>query len=313
MIKISIIREYSMTTTLSRIIKYGLQTFLRNGWVSLATIIVMILALLVFHFLVIFDVITGQVITALNDKIDIAVYFKSDAKEDDILKLEGVLADLSEVKQVEYISKSKALDIFKSRHKNDATISQALDELTDNPLLASLNIRAKDPEYYAAIAGFLEGDNLSSIVEKVTYNQNRGAIERLSSVVGTLQNFGLVLTAFLAITAVLVTFNTIRLAIYSNREEIGIMRLVGASNKFIHGPYIVNGVLYGLIAAVVSLLLATPLIIWASPYVGALIPELSLTAYFTGNMAGLFGYQLLFGIFLGTVSSILAIRRYLTI
>lgn len=302
-----------MTTTLSRIIKYGLQTFQRNGWVSLATIVVMILALLVFHFLIIFDVITGQIVTALNDKIDIAVYFKNDAKEDDILRLEGALADLSEVKKVEYISKAKALAIFKSRHENDAIISQALDELNDNPLLASLNIKAENPEYYAVIAEYLEGDNLVGIVEKVTYNQNRGAIERLSSVVGTLQNFGLILTAFLAITAVLVTFNTIRLAIYSNREEIGIMRLVGASNKFIHGPYIVNGILYGLIAGVVSLVIAAPLIIWASPYVGVLMPELNLTAYFTGNIVGLFGYQLLFGIFLGTVSSVLAIRRYLTI
>lgn len=302
-----------MATTLSRIIKYGLQAFRRNGWVSLATIVVMILALLVFHFLIIFDVITGKVIAELNDKIDIAVYFKNNTKEDDILKLEEVLTNLSEVKSVEYISKTKALDIFKARHESDATISQALDELGDNPLLASLNIKAKNPENYSVIADYLESENLASIVEKVTYNQNRGAIERLSSAIGTLQKFGFVLTIFLAITAVLVTFNTVRLAIFSNREEIGIMRLVGASNKFINGPYIVNGILYGVIAGVSSLFIAAPLIIWASPYIGALIPELNLTTYFIGNLIVLFGYQLLFGIFLGVISSILAVRRYLTI
>ena len=124
---------------------------------------------------------------------------------------------------------------------------------------------------------------------------------------------GLALTIFLALTAALVTFNTIRLAIYANRDEISIMRLVGASNVFINGPYIVEAVILGIIASIVSLGLLAPLINFSSPYVQSFIPEMDLSAYFYGNLFRLFGYQLILGIVLGIVSGSIAIRRYLKI
>ncbi|MDP3901517.1 MAG: permease-like cell division protein FtsX [bacterium] len=300
-----------MTTALSRIIKYGLQIFWRNGWVSVATILVMVLALLVFHNLIIFNVLTSQVTVALNDKIDISVYFKNNIQENNILELQDVLRDLSEVKNVEYISQAKALEIFRDKHKDDEVIAKSLEVLDSNPLLASLNIKAKDPRDYSAIASYLENKNLVEVVEKVTYNQNRLVIDRLSTIVGTAEKAGLALTIVLAVTAILVTFNTIRLAIYSNKEEIGIMRLVGASNIFINGPHIVNGIIYGVIAAFASLVIMAPIIFLADPYVSTLMPEISLTAYFTGDIIKFLGYQMLFGIVLGAISSVLAVRRYL--
>lgn len=302
-----------MLTTLSRIIKYGLQAFLRNGWLSAATISVMVLALLVFQGLMLFNVLTSEAIISLQDKIDIAVYFKSNVPEDNILKLENVLAKMSEVKSVEYVSKDKALEVFKEKHQGDETISKALAELGENPLLASINIKAKDPREYSAIASYLENENLASAIEKVTYNQNRTAIDKLARIVGIFEKAGWALTIFLTLTAILVTFNTVRLVIYSTREEIGIMRLVGASNIFINGPHIVGGLIYGLIAAAVSFIIAAPIVVMAAPYASVLIPEMDLQAYFYDHMLGLAGYQLLFGAFLGAVSSVLAVRRYLKI
>ena len=129
-----------MATTLYRIIKYGFQSFWRNGWLSVATIVIMVLALLVLEGLIVFGVLARTAIVTLEDKIDISVYFKSTAPEDDILKLEQALESLAEVKKVEYISRDKALAIFKQKHEGDLTISKALGELGDNPLLASLNV-----------------------------------------------------------------------------------------------------------------------------------------------------------------------------
>lgn len=300
-----------MFTTLYRIIKYGVNGFLRNGWQSVPTLSVMILALFVFLSLIIFNVLTSNAIILLRDKIDISVYFQNTASEDDILKLKRSLESLSEVKNVEYISRSEALSIFQERHKDDPTIGQALEVLNENPLSASLNIKANDPKDYPVIAAYLNSENLKSAVDQITYNQNQVVINRLASIVDTARRAGIALTAILSVVAILVTLNTIILTIYSGRDEIGVMRLVGAGNKFIRGPYIVQGVLYGVLAAVISLLLMFPLIYFASPYANILMPEIDLLPYFYNNLLALFAYQLFLGITLGTVSSIIAVSRYL--
>ena len=153
-----------MATTLARIIKFGLQSFSRNGWLSVTTIAVLILALIVFNGLIIFSAISRTAVTSIQDKIDISVYFKDVAKEDEILKLERTMESLAEVKSVEYISQEKALEIFKNDHKDDPTVSQALAELQANPLLAALNVKAKNPSQYASIVEYLGNENLATII-----------------------------------------------------------------------------------------------------------------------------------------------------
>ena len=302
-----------MVTTLYRLIKYGLQGFLRNGWQSIPTLSVMSLALFVFLCLLIFNVLTQNALTLLRDKIDISVYFQINVKEDEILKLKQALESLAEVKSVDYVSRERALALFQERHKDDTTISQAINVLGENPLAASLDIKAKNPNDYPVISAYLNNENFKQLVDRATYNENQLVIVRLSSIVNTAQRTGLGLTAVLSIIAVLVTLNTIILNIYATREEIGVMRLVGASNKFIRGPYLVQGILYGVIGAVISLAIMAPLIGLVSPYAAVLMPEIGLRNYFYQNLLGLIGYQFLFGIVLGTVSSIIAVSRYLKI
>lgn len=297
--------------TLSRIIKYGWQAFLRNGWLSLSTISIMILAALVFEGLILFNVMGKTALTSIQNKIDISVYFKSTVDEDSILNMKRSLEGLKEVSSVEYISREQALEEFRVRHEDEETITQTLAELDENPLLASLNVKAKDPSEYAAIASYLENQNLSDVVEKVTYAQNQVVIDRLVGLIDTMKKGGITLTVFLAFLAITVTFNTIRLAIFSNREQIGIMRLVGASNVFIRGPYTVEGIIYGIIAGIAGFLILIPVISFLSPYVGRFIPELVLSDYFQVHFFTLLLYQLLFCIVLGIVSSIIATRRYL--
>jgi len=300
-----------MLTTLVRIIKYGKQNFTRNAWLSMATIAIMALALLVFASLLIFNVMTRTIITSIEDKIDVSVYFKNTTGEDDILRIKSTLQGLPEVKNVDYVSKDEALAIFKDKHKNDPTIAQAIEQLNENPLLASLNIKARNPNEYPVIAGYLNNDSIKPFIEKVSYAQNAGVIDRLNRILSTTQKGGWGLTAFISLIAILITFNTIRLAIYSNRESINIMRLVGGSNFFIRGPFLIEGILYGIISAIVSLLLLAPIIYFISPYTNAIVPELYLWSYFVSNLVVLFIYQVLFGVGLGIVSSFIAIGKYL--
>ena len=302
-----------MITNLYRIIKYGIQGFFRNGWASVSALLVIMLALFVFLALIIFNVLTVNALNVLRDKIDISVYFQPDVSEEDITKVRQSLESLKEIKSIQYISRNEALALFQERHKNDETISKAISVLDDNPLSASLNIKANDPRDYPVIASYLNNENLKNLIDQVNYNQNQLVINRLAKILETGGKIGLGLTVILSLVAIFVTLNTIILAIYSTKDEISIMRLVGASNKFIRGPYIIQGALYGVSAAILSLILMAPLIYLSSPYVKILMPEMNLQGYFYGNLLKLFGYQLLFGITLGAVSSAIAVRKYLKI
>ena len=221
------------------------------------------------------------------------------------------LEGLDEVSEVEYISREQALPDFKARHSEDDAIQQAIEELTSNPLLASLNIKAKDPHEYRVIAEYLDNPTLAERIEKVTYAQNQAVIERLISLVDTLKAMGVVLTLFFAFLAIMVTFTTVRLAIFSNSEQIGIMRFVGASNTFIRGPYVVEGIFYGIVAAVISFLILIPMLGFLSPYIHSFIPEMDMQVYFNTSYLSLFFYQIVFCIGVGIISSSIAIRRYL--
>lgn len=273
----------------------------------------MVLALFVFLSLTIFNVLTDQALGILKDKIDISVYFQASTGEDDILTLKRSLESLKEVKSVEYISRDEALSSFKKRHKDDEAITKALDVLETNPLSASLNIKAGDPKDYPIISSYLDNDNFKDLIDQVAYNQNQLVINRLATITEAAQKSGVALTVVLSLIAVLVTLNTVTLTIYSTRDEIGIMRLVGASNKFIRGPYVVQGIIYGMLAAFLSMALAAPLVYFAASYGGALMPGMNLVSYFYGNIFKLLGYQVLFGVVLGIVSSVLAVRKYLKV
>ncbi len=300
-----------MFTVISRIIQYGLKNFWRNGWLSVATVAIMILALLVSISLILFNVLTDRAVTSIQDKIDISVYFKTNAPEDEILNIKRSLESLEEVKEVEYISSDQALEIFKAKHQNDSTIAQAINELNTNPLEASFNIKARQPSEYATIAQYFEAPNLKQFIDSVSYAKNQVVIDRLNLIIQDVNRGGLILTVVLALIAGLVAFNTIRLAIYSNRDEISIMRLVGASNSLVRGPYVVEGMLGGILAAFLSIIVALPMIYFISPYLNSFIPNLEIFKYFLQNIFRLSGYQIIFGAVIGGLSSFVAVRRYL--
>lgn len=301
-----------MFTVISRIFHFGFKNFWRNGWLSMATVAIMTMALLVFVSLIMFGVITEQAAASIQDKIDISVYFTTNTSEDQILNIQQSLQGLSEVQSVEYISRDQALAIFKQNHASDQTISQAINELDTNPLEASLNIKAKDPSQYADIAQYLSSPDIAQYLDgPPSYYNNQTVIDRLTKIVKIVETGGLVVTFLLALVAGLVVFNTIRIAIYSNREEIGVMRVVGASNALVRGPYVVEGMICGAIAAIASLILVAPALYFVSPYLDVFIPGLNIFQYFYTHLGRLLVYELLFGVVIGGLSSFVAVKRYL--
>lgn len=302
-----------MLTKIKRIIKYGFINFWRNGWVSLATVLVMLVTLFIIGSLVFLNVLLTSTIERLKDQVDISVYFKTDVTEDQILTLKNTMMKLNEVKDIEYVSKEETLARFKERHKDNSLINQSLLELNENPLGASFNIQAKDTEQYESINKFLESGNFNNIIDKINYKQNKSVITRLTEILKTTQKIGFSVTVFMTLIAMLVSFNTIRLAIYTGKEEINIMRLVGASNNYIRGPFIIEGALYGIFSAVITIVIFYPLAFWLSPKAISFFGPPNLLSYYLSNFFEIFALLLAIGVILGSISSFIAVRRYLKI
>jgi cell division transport system permease protein len=302
-----------MLITLNRIIKSGLTNFWRNGWLSTATVLIMTVTLIAWSGIFILNVVMTSVLDILAKKVDVSVYFNLDAKESDILGMKSKLENLSEVASVEYVSTDKALEIFKSRHAGDDVLLKSIQELSGNPLEASLNILAKDSSNYGTIADFLSQDQFKKIVSKINYGENKIIIDRLNNIIRVLRESGLAVSLILAFIAFLVAFNTVRLAIYSSREEITVMKLVGASNWFVRGPFIVEGVLHGVIASLFSFMVIIPGISFLGPKLYNFLPEINLVNYLGNNFWSMLFFQTLGGIVLGVFSSWFAIRKYLKV
>jgi len=302
-----------MKEKLTRVLKAGWTNFRRNSYVSFGTTGVMALVLLLFLGLIALNFLSATIVSTLQNKVDVSVYFKTQASEDEIVAVKSDLEGLGTIRYIEYISRQKALEDFKNLHAGDPLIQESLAQLDDNPLQASLNIKANDSSQYASIVSFLEANKFRTLIDKINFYENEQVIGRVEGISTGLQNWGFVSTMVLSFIAVLVTFNTIRLTIYNQKNEIEIMRLVGGSNWYIKGPYLVEGAIYGMFAAVIALAVAYPMVHFASPKVSVLMPGVSLMGYFVTN-AWQFGLIILVvGVLLGVTSSFVAIRRFLRI
>jgi len=301
-----------MLTAISRIIKAGWINFWRNKWLSMAAMCVMCLTIFVITSLILVSVLTNSLVKTLRDKIDVSVYFATDAPEEEVLNTRTALMELGDVvKSVEYVSRKEALDKFEEKHKENQALMQSLQELEDNPLGASLNIKAQMASEYEGIVNFLAKPQYQKIINKINYRENQAVIVKVSSITDAIQRSGFLISLVLAIMAILVAFNTIRITMYSAREEINVMKLVGASKWFIRGPFLVEGAFYGIIAAVVTLIVFYPILWYLSPKITSYLPGTDLFYFYQANILGIFLLQAAIGTSLGVTSSLVAIRRYL--
>ena len=304
-----------MTTGIKRVIKAGFVGFWRSAYVSLASVFVLTVALFVIGATMFIDQLLSTSLESLQSKVDINVYFVPDAPQEEIDRLTSAVKALPDVEYVKLTSRADALNDYRARNQNDEIAIQALDELSENPLGANLSIQAKETSQYEKIAAFLQEQKdqeqpSTPVIDDINYARNKDSIDTLTNIIDGVQRASFIVMMVLLLAAVLITFNTIRLAIYTAREEISIMRLVGASNMYIRGPFMLQGVMYGFLAGILSLAIFYPIMIWLGPRTEAFF-ELNLLTYYLQNFGHIFFVLVGIGTVLGLVSSTLAIARYL--
>lgn len=301
-----------------RIIRAGFTSFWRNKFVTASAILIMTVTLFIMGSLLFLGAMLDTSLEQISEKVDVNVYFTTDAPESDILALQSALESRDDVAVVEYVSQQEALDSFRSENRDDDLIIQALEELEDNPLGAYFNIQATDSQYYEDIANYLESDapvvaGSQSIIDRVNYQQNRDAINRLTSIIQSLDTFSFLIIIVFALIAAMIVFNTIRLAIFSSRDEISVMELMGASRSYVRGPFVLEGVMYGIVSAILTLLLFYPISLWGEESTATFFGSSGSFTYFINNFGELFVILTLTGILLGGISSYIAVRKYLDI
>ena len=306
-----------MLTSIRRVVRSGFIGFWRSAYVSLASIFVITVALFVIASTMLLEQLLTASLQNIQSKVDINVYFVTTAPESDVLSLKSKVESLPDVASVTYTSREEALEEYREKNANDSVAMQALEELGENPLGATLAISARETSQYENIARFLDEQkaqetSAAPLIDEVNYADNKESIETLTNIIGAVERASFVTMIVLIVAAVLITFNTIRLAIYTAREEISVMRLVGASNSFIRGPFMLQGVMYGVIAGVLAIAVLYPIMIWIGPATAEFF-EFDLYAYFVSNFSSLFLTIVGIGVALGLVSSVLAITRYLRI
>jgi cell division transport system permease protein len=299
-----------------RIIKSGLQNFARNLTLAVAAIAVMVITLTIILFSLITSATFNNTIDQITDKIDISVYLKDDvtnAKREEVI---GKFKALKNVKSVEYVSKDQALEDYKKANQDKPDLLAAISQ-TDNPLPASLRVKPKDPNKIEEIRAFIESPDIKALQSDATSysGERKDAIDNITKATKFFQRAGVVGVLVFALVSMLIIFNTIRMAIFNRRDELQIMRLLGASTWFIRGPFVVETVAYGIIASLLSVTICHFLFVVSSSTLGAssfgLLDINYASTYFKENFVLILTGQLLVGILIGAVSSIIATQRYL--
>lgn len=295
--------------------KAGFVGFWRNAYVSLASIFVLAIALFVIGSTLFLNQLLTVSLEMVQSKVDINVYFVPDATQDEIDRILSSVEALPDVQSVTFTSREDALLQYRENNQGDEIALQALEELDENPLGANIAVKAKETTQYESIARFLDEQKAleqpqNPVIDEISYNRTKNSIDTLTSIIDVTEQASFIVMGVLLLAAVLITFNTVRLAIYTSREEIAIMRLVGASNMFIRGPFMLQGIMYGFIAGIFALLLFYPILIWLGPRTQAFF-ELNLFDYYMTNFGEIFLVLVGTGIILGVLSSTLAVARYL--
>ncbi len=306
------------TVLWKRTILAGLRGFYRNRTVSLSSIFILTITLSIVTSFYLFGAVFDYTLEQVKEKVDVRVYFTTDATEEQATEVKAKLLGLSDVKSVTYISREQALLDFKKKHEGDQLTLQALDELGINPFGSSLSVIAKDTSRYEAIASQLSdgsgllGDN-KGIIDKVNYYQIKDSIDKLNSIIGWTNTVGFWLSIVFVLMSCMIVYNTIRLAIFVYRDEIAVMKLVGASNMFIRGPFIVEALLYAIVATVITLIIFFPATVWVTRKTVFFFEGLNINAFYTAHFIELMLTLLAFGSVLTVVSSFLAVRKYLKV
>ncbi len=282
---------------------------------SIATILVFLLTLVTINMLVTLNVLTNTAIGSVEDQIDVSVYFEAGSSEEIIFGAQEYLQGLSQVEVVEYVSAEEALVRFSEKHRNDPEILGALETVEANPFGGSLIVKARDTEDFAFILEALDNPTFAESIQKKDFDNHQRIIDRIDAFTERLRVFAFGMGAVFVFIALLIVFNSIRVAIYTHREEIGIMKLVGASNSFIRLPFLLEGVLFSFVATAIMAAISFPVINLLEPSLSEFFDgqQVGLMAYYLQNWWFVFGLQFVGLSILSAISASWAMNRYLKV
>lgn len=301
--------------SLYRVIKFAFQNFIRNFWLSFVTITIIFLTLVSLTTLIVINVIADQAVLSIKDKIDISMYFKSGAPEEQVSLIQQELEKFEEIKAVDHISAEDALAKFKERHSGENLIQEAITEIGDNPLGPTLVIHAHQVEEYPAIMEKIQTLKIDTLVDEIDYQDHVMLINKLNGITDKIKKAGIIISVIFAIIALLTVFNTIRVGIYIHKDEIGIMKLVGANNWFIRAPFIIESLLYALLGCLVFWIVLWSVLGFLDPMVTDFFAgiDFQLSGYFHAHFLEIFGFELIVIAILNMISSAFAMRKYLDV
>lgn len=299
----------------SRAMGFALSHFYRNKGTSVAAIFVLTVTTLLMTGLFFTRGMSDYVIGQVQNKIDITAYFTSDTPEQDILDArQALLQEAKAIKTIQYISQDQALAAFNEKHADNAVFSRALTEVGGNPFLPSLNIITNgDTTQYQAIAAILQQDQYASMIQKVDFSEKKDTIQKVFAITAAVTAFGLGIGVVLIVISILVVFNTIKLIIEASGQEISTMRVVGASNWFIRGPFIIQGAIFGAISLGICFLITAACSFALTPGLAVIMPGFNLFGFFLANIFIIILIQLAAGAGLASALSFLVVRKYLNV
>ena len=302
--------------TLERIFKSGFVNFGRNIWLAIASMAMMAITLTILLFAIVANATFSHTISDITSHIDVSVYLKDEVTDEQRNSLISELKEVDNVQAVGYTSKDQALKNYRAQNIDNPELLAAISE-TDNPLPASLVISPKDPNKLDTIKEHLDKPEVIALQSDPTsYSGDRkAAIDKIAKATNFFRQAGIVGIIIFIIISMLIIFNTVRMTIFNRRDELVIMRLLGATPGYIRGPFIVETMLYGVVAAAVSLAVCGGLFAVAASTLQAsslgLLDIKYSSDYFSNNLWLILTAQILAGIIIGAASSAIATRRYL--
>ncbi|MBR3169371.1 permease-like cell division protein FtsX [Candidatus Saccharibacteria bacterium] len=305
----------------SRIMKYGTKGFFRNIWLSTAATIVMSITMIILFITIVASVILTNTADMMKDKIDITIYFKPNTSDEVLTELTDIISKDNNIKSVVVSNSEQEYEKFLEENADSDEIVNILDDemksLMISKMQATMRIKVKDIENIDSIKKIVEED--ATFVENLdkelapTYDVNQKEIATITSWASIARTGGMILAIVFLIISILIIFSTIRMAIFSRREEIYMMKLVGADKRFIRGPFLVEAEICGVIAGVISAIVSYFGFMFLAPKLsGYGIDVTSITNILESNQLILvFLAFIVAGVVIGRISATLAVSKYL--
>ncbi len=295
-----------------RMIKFALQDLIRNLSLSFMTVVVLVLMLLSINTLIILKFLTNEATSAIKEQIDVSVFFVQDVTDEQVQEVHRYLSSINEVTDIRLSSREQVFEDFKREYKDNPEILESLDELSGNPLGPTMIVKTRDPKSYEKVITLLGVPEYEDIVVAKTFTDTEKAIEKIDQITKQVEKFSLILSVIFGVIAFLIIFNTVRVAIYIHRIEISIKKLVGATNWFIRGPYIIEALIFSIVSMIITFFIIMYISGFIDIHIQLVFGRINLlTNYLQSNIILVFGTQFIAVVGFTTLSSIMAMSKHL--